>query len=105
MKREPKGKFIIVGVDGMDASLCKKFLDEGKMPNVKKLLEQGSAREDLVMLAHCRLSPRRSGQLWRPALIPAPTASPASGTSILKNWIPWSIRWIPATAALSSCGT
>ena len=50
MKREPKGKFIIVGVDGMDASLCKKFLDEGKMPNVKKLLEHGSAREDLVML-------------------------------------------------------
>ena len=50
MKREPKGKFIIVGVDGMDARLCKKFLDEGKMPNVKKLLEHGAAREDLVML-------------------------------------------------------
>lgn len=50
MKTQPKGKFMIVGVDGMDARLCKKFLDEGKMPNVKKLLEQGSAREDLVML-------------------------------------------------------
>ena len=50
MKREPKGKFIIVGVDGMDARLCKKFLDEGKMPNVKKLFEHGAAREDLVML-------------------------------------------------------
>ncbi|MDO4280337.1 MAG: alkaline phosphatase family protein [Peptococcaceae bacterium] len=50
MKLEPKGKVIVVGVDGMDARLCKKFLDEGKMPNVKKLLEHGAAREDLVML-------------------------------------------------------
>ncbi|MDO4280651.1 MAG: alkaline phosphatase family protein [Peptococcaceae bacterium] len=43
-------KMIVVGVDGMDARLAKKFLDAGKMPNLKKLLEHGSAREDLVML-------------------------------------------------------
>ena len=50
IKGDPKGKIIVVGVDGMDPRLTKKFLDEGKMPNVKKLLEHGSAREDLVML-------------------------------------------------------
>ena len=53
MKTQPKGKFMIVGVDGMDARLCKKFLDEGKMPNVKKLLESGSAREDLTGTRIC----------------------------------------------------
>ena len=43
-------KIIVVGVDGMDPRLAKKYLDAGKMPNMKKLLERGSAREDLVML-------------------------------------------------------
>ena len=43
-------RMIVVGVDGMDARLAKKYLDAGKMPNLKKLLEHGSAREDLVML-------------------------------------------------------
>lgn len=43
-------KIIVVGVDGMDPRLAKKYLDAGKMPNLAKLLENGSAREDLVML-------------------------------------------------------
>ena len=43
-------KIIVVGVDGMDPRLTKKYLDEGKMPNLEKLLANGSAREDLVML-------------------------------------------------------
>lgn len=43
-------KIIVVGVDGMDPRLAKKYLDEGKMPNLEKLLKKGSAREDLVML-------------------------------------------------------
>jgi predicted AlkP superfamily phosphohydrolase/phosphomutase len=43
-------KIIVVGVDGMDPRLAKKYMDAGKMPNMKKLLERGSAREDLVML-------------------------------------------------------
>ncbi len=42
-------KIIILGVDGMDPGLTKKFLEEGIMPNVKTLLERGVAREDLVM--------------------------------------------------------
>ena len=43
-------KIIVVGVDGMDPRLAKKYLDAGKMPNLKNLLVNGSAREDLVML-------------------------------------------------------
>lgn len=43
-------KLIVLGVDGMDARLSKKYLDMGLMPNLKKLLENGSAREDLVLL-------------------------------------------------------
>ena len=49
MKTETR-KIIVVGVDGMDARLSKKYMDAGKMPNLKKLLEHGSARDDLVML-------------------------------------------------------
>lgn len=43
-------KMIVLGVDGMDPSLAKKFMDQGKMPNLKKFVERGSAREDLVLL-------------------------------------------------------
>ena len=43
-------KIIVVGIDGMDPRLTNKYLKEGKMPNTKKILERGSAREDLVLL-------------------------------------------------------
>lgn len=43
-------KLIVVGVDGMDPKLTKKYLEMGLMPNVEKLLKKGSAREDLVLL-------------------------------------------------------
>lgn len=44
------GKIIILGVDGMDPALTKKYMDEGKLPNIKKFVERGAQREDLVML-------------------------------------------------------
>ena len=34
-------KFVILGLDGMDATLTEKYLDEGKLPNLSKLREQG----------------------------------------------------------------
>ena len=43
-------KLLILGVDGMDPRLTRKYVDEGYMPNVKRLLEMGSAREDLRMI-------------------------------------------------------
>ncbi len=49
--QEKTKKVIVLGLDGMDPSLTKKFMDEGKLPNIKKYVERGAQREDLVMLA------------------------------------------------------
>ncbi len=43
-------KIIVVGIDGMDPRLTRKFVDEGKMPNTKAFIERGAQRHDLVML-------------------------------------------------------
>lgn len=43
-------KVIVIGIDGMDPRLTRKYIDEGRMPATKKLLELGSARHDLSML-------------------------------------------------------
>ena len=43
-------KILVLGIDGMDPSLTKKYLDMGLMPNTKEFLKKGSAREDLVLL-------------------------------------------------------
>ena len=40
-------KLLVLGVDGMDPRITKKFLAEGKMPNLQKFIDRGSAREDL----------------------------------------------------------
>ena len=38
-------KLIVLGIDGMDAQLLKRFIQESKMPNFGKLMQQGSFRE------------------------------------------------------------
>ncbi len=43
-------KLLLLGVDGMDPRFTKRLINEGKMPNVKKLTELGACREDLVLL-------------------------------------------------------
>lgn len=43
-------KVLVLGIVGMDPRLTKRFVEEGRMPNTKKFLEQGAAREDLMML-------------------------------------------------------
>lgn len=43
-------KILLLGVDGMDPMYTRKLVDEGKMPNVKKYIERGACREDLVLL-------------------------------------------------------
>ena len=43
-------KVLILGVDGMDPSLTKKYMDKGLMPNVRQFVERGACREDLVLL-------------------------------------------------------
>ncbi len=45
-----KNKVLVLGVDGLDPRLTKKYMDKGVMPNFTEFMKRGSAREDLVML-------------------------------------------------------
>ena len=48
--RSSNGKVLVLGLDGMEPYTTKRMVEAGKMPNVKKLLEVGAAREDLELL-------------------------------------------------------
>lgn len=50
MKKGVAEKILLLGIDGMDPRLTRKYVDEGKLPNVKKLIERGACRKDLVLL-------------------------------------------------------
>ncbi len=43
-------KVLVLGIDGMDPRLTRKYVDDGVMPNVQKYIERGSCREDLMLL-------------------------------------------------------
>lgn len=43
-------KILVIGVDGLDPRLSKKYIAEGRMPNFEKLIARGSCREDLSLL-------------------------------------------------------
>ncbi|MDR0433980.1 MAG: alkaline phosphatase family protein [Gracilibacteraceae bacterium] len=43
-------KVFVVGIDGMDPKTTRRMVDEGKLPNIKKMIEMGAARQDLVLL-------------------------------------------------------
>lgn len=44
MPREARtNKLMVLGIDAMDPRLTRKFVDEGIMPNTKKMLEMGAA--------------------------------------------------------------
>lgn len=43
-------KVLLLGIDGLDPKFSRKMVDEGHMPNLKKLIEAGSARHDLRLL-------------------------------------------------------
>lgn len=58
MVRTLADKVLILGVDGMDPRVAKHFMDEGKMPNLKKYVENGAARDNLQLLgAHPTVTP------------------------------------------------
>ena len=57
MKRMAE-KIFVLGIDGMDPKLTRKFIKQGKMPNTQKFLARGAARADLAMLgAHPCVTP------------------------------------------------
>ena len=58
MEKARANKILILGIDGMDPVLTKKYVEAGKMPNTKKIIERGAQREDLTMLgAHPTTTP------------------------------------------------
>ncbi len=48
MRKQLTEKILVLGVDGLDPALTKKFMDQGKLPNIKKFVTRGVQREDLV---------------------------------------------------------
>lgn len=50
MREKLSKKILVLGIDGLDPRFTKKMLREGNMPNTQKLISQGAAREDLVLL-------------------------------------------------------
>ena len=50
MREALTDKILVLGVDGMDPRLTRKFVDQGIMPNTKAIIERGAARADLMML-------------------------------------------------------
>ena len=50
MEKKTSQKIIVLGIDGMDPRLTRKYVDQGYLPNIKKLIERGSSRQDLVLL-------------------------------------------------------
>ena len=49
-RKARSNKILLLGVDGMDPRLTRKYIDEGILPNVKQYIERGAQRHDLVML-------------------------------------------------------
>ena len=39
-------KILVLGIDGLDPKLTRKYVDEGVMPNIKKFIERGACRKD-----------------------------------------------------------
>ena len=51
LQRTPASeKILLLGLDGLDPKLTRKYVDKGIMPNTKKFIENGAQRHDLVML-------------------------------------------------------
>ena len=50
MRSAKTDKLIVLGVDGMDPRFASKMLSEKRMPNLQKIIDRGSCREDLRLL-------------------------------------------------------
>ena len=98
-------KILILGIDGMDPRFTKYMLDKGEMPNLKKLVDNGAQREDLVLQG---MMPTITPPMWATLATGAyaiPMALPAFGGRARKIWTLWNTILIPVTARQNSCGT
>ena len=62
MIRKPLSeKVLVLGIDGMDPRLSLYHMEQGYMPNLKKLLERGASGKDLILLGGM---PTITPQMW-----------------------------------------
>ena len=97
-------KVILLGLDGLDPKFSRKMVDEGHMPNLKKLIEKGSARHDLRLLGAV------------PTITPPTWATLATGAypmthgiedfniNLEVTWVLTSPASTPNSAKRNSCG-
>lgn len=97
-------KVLMLGVDGLDPTLTRKFVDQGKLPNIQKFIERGAQKHDLKLLC---TPPTITPPLWTTlaAHCLSPTASPASGVRIQNIWIPLVTTLTAVSATQNHCGT
>lgn len=48
--RQTADKIIVLGIDGMDPRLTRKYVDQGYLPNLAQFIQRGAARKDLMLL-------------------------------------------------------
>ena len=97
-------KVLMFGVDGLDPSLTRKFVDEGKLPNIKKFIDAGAQKKELKLLC---TPPTITPPLWTTlstGALPVPMGSPASGVRILYIWILLVTTLIAVSVMQKHCG-
>ena len=96
-------KVFVIGLDGMDPSLTKKYMDAGLLPNIKKVVDAGACREDLVLLGG---QPTVTPPMWTTLATGANprTASLVFGIKTPTTWMQSFIIWIPGCVMQSNCG-
>lgn len=58
IKKQKAKRAILLGLDGADPMVVKRLLSEGRLPNMKKVIESGTTTEDLSMMgAHPTITP------------------------------------------------
>ena len=50
MREARTEKVLVLGIDGLDPKMVRKFIDAGRMPNTKKFAQQGAQAKDFFML-------------------------------------------------------
>lgn len=50
MTKQYTDKVLLLGVDGLDPTLTRKFVDMGLLPNIKKYIDNGAQKRDLKLL-------------------------------------------------------
>lgn len=100
-----KNKVLVLGVDGLDPRLTKKYMNKGVMPNFEKFVKRGAAREDLVMLG---AMPTITPPMWT-TLATGAYCETHGVTDFWnphpENLIPWFIPLTLQTARQNHCGT